>query len=400
MNEMRGRWIYEEKILRPSVMEIDLDAILHNLQAIQQWVGPSVRLFAVLKSNAYGFGVKEVGLAVDKSTAFGIAVADLSEAVLLRQNGVTKPILVYANHLPSAAPEVVGHNLIPTVDSLEYARAYSAAASEPLKVFVKVDTGRHRNGVMAEEVPDFCRRVLEFGNLKIEGIYAHMDRLSDLEADGDYVQWQFSRFEGALKEIENRRLEIPIRMVASSSEVVQFPRMHLNAVDPGKLIYGVHFPRSGRSRIHLKHAFQSLKTRIILKKKVKPGTPFDGKARFPLREGMQVGIIPLGWGDGLPKYPLNQGEVLVKGKRVRILGSQYVEHARIDLTEVPEAELGDEVVVIGRQGTEEITPEEVADLCGMGASGLTRMVRETVPRVFFRQGRPWRVKTLLGELDL
>jgi len=90
----------------------------------------------------------------------------------------------------------------------------------------------------------------------------------------------------------------------------------------------------------------------------------------------------------------------VKGKRVRILGSQYVEHARIDLTEVPEAELGDEVVVIGRQGTEEITPEEVADLCGMGASGLTRMVRETVPRVFFRQGRPWRVKTLLGELDL
>lgn len=397
---MQMHWGYEEKILRPSVLEISLDAILYNLRSIQQWVGSSVRLFAVLKSNAYGFGIKEVGQAIEESEVFGMAVADLSEAVFLRQNGVTKPILVYANHLPSAAPAVVRHDLIPTVDSLEYAEAYSAAASAPLKVFVKVDTGRYRNGVMAEEAPDFCRRVLEFGNLTIEGIYAHMDRLDDLETDGDYVQWQFSRFEGALRGIEKRGLEIPIRMVASSSEVVQFPRMHLNAVDPGKLIYGVHFPRSGRSKIHLRHAFQSLKTRIILKKKVEPGTPFDGKARFPLREGMQVGIIPLGWGDGLPKYPLNRGEVLVRGKRVKVLGSQYVEHARIDLTEVPEADLGDEVVVIGRQGTEEITPEEVADLCGMGGSGLTRMVRETVPRVYFRRGRPWRVKTILGEMDL
>jgi alanine racemase len=176
--------------------------------------------------------------------------------------------------------------------------------------------------------------------------------------------------------------------------------MHLNAVDPGKLIYGIHSPRSGRSKIQLRHAFQSLKTRIILKKKVKPGTPFDGKARFPLKEGMQVGIIPLGWGDGLPRYPLNRGEVLVGGKRVRVLGSQYVEHARIDLTEVPEAELGDEVVVIGRQGTEEITPEEVADLCGLGGSGMIRAVRENVPRVYFRRGRPWKVKTILGEGDL
>ena len=392
------QWGYEEKILRPSAMEIDLDAILHNLESIQQWVGPAVRLFAVLKSNAYGFGLQEVGQAIEESGAFAIAVADLSEAVFLRRMGVTKPILVYANHLPSAASEVVRYSLIPTVDSLEYAQAYSAAASGPLKVFVKVDTGRYRNGVMAEESPDFCRRVLEFKNLKIEGIYAHMDRLDDLESDGDYVRWQFSRFEEALREIGKRGLEIPIRMAASSSEVVQFSHMHLNAVDPGKLIYGVYFPRSGRSKIHLRPVFQSLKTRIILKKKVKPGTPFDGKARFPLREGMKVGIIPLGWGDGLPKYPLNRGEMLVRGKRVKVLGSQYVEHARIDLTDVPEAELGDEVTVIGRQGSEEITPEQVADLCGMGGSGLVRMVRETVPRVFFRQGRPWKVKTILGEL--
>lgn len=391
---MTVRFGYERELLRPTVLEIDLDAIEHNIREVQRCVGPLVKMFAVLKCNAYGFGTKEVGQIVQESDAFGIAVADLTEAVYLRQNGVTKPILVYANNLPSVAGEFVRFDLMPTIDDLGSAETYARAARGELEVFVKIDVGLHRNGVPAEQAKTFFGSLARFRNLRVEGIYAHLD-VPDPSGDEEYVRWQFGRFQTAVEQLEESGARVPIKMVASSPIVSQYPEMYLNAVDPGKLLYGIYCPKRPKQSLRLKAALKGLKTRIIARKRI-VGGPFDTRLDFAVKDGLTIGVIPLGWGDGLPAR-LDGEAVLVKGRRVRMLGGLHVEHARIDLSGVPEAEIGDEVVVIGRQGEDEITPDEAAEAWGIGGSALTRAVREHVGRLFYRHGKPLKLKTMLGE---
>ena len=385
--------MFDQNVLRPCLFEINLDAIAHNITEIQRYIGSSVKLFAVLKCNAYGFGLKEVSQCVEASSAYAIAVADLSEAVFLRQNGVTKPILVYANSLPSAAFHYVKHNLIPTVDNLEYAIAYAEASTGPMKIFVKVDTGRYRNGIPLEDVAPFCQELLKFERLSIEGIYAHLDRF-DIETDEKYVRWQFSKYADTIRSLEENGIHIPIKIAASSAEVLQYPDMCLNAVDVGKIIYGIYYPKSAKNKINLQPAFKSLKTQLIAIKNVSSAHPFASQLNFRLKENMVIGIVPFGWGDGFPKAPLNEGEVLIRGKRVKVIGSMYVEHARVDLTDLLEAKIGDEMVIIGKQGNQEISLEEVADVCKIGGSALTRTAREHIPRLFYKEGKPYKLNTL------
>ncbi|MBW1700294.1 MAG: alanine racemase [Deltaproteobacteria bacterium] len=385
-----------EHLLRPCLFEIDLDALRHNIDEIQKYVGESVKVFAVLKCNAYGFGLKETAQIVEETCAYAIAVADLAEAIYLRQAGISKPILVYSNNLPSAAPFYIDYNLIPTIDSLDYARAYSEASSDSLKVFVKVDTGRYRNGVLLNNVVSFCQKLSRFENLTIEGIYTHLDRL-DIETDEAYVRWQFSKYTETIQALEENGIHIPIKIAASSAEVLQFPDMCLNAIDVGKIIYGIYFPRSAKNKMDLQPVFKSLKTRLIANKKVPLDHPFASNINFKLKDHMAIGVIPMGWGDGLPRTPLNEMEVLVNGKRVKVIGSIYVEHSRIDLTELPNAQVGDEVVIVGTQRGQDISFEEVADRCSMGGSELARTVREQIPRLYYKCGKPYKLKTILRE---
>jgi len=387
---------FNQKVLRPNIFEIDLDAISYNIEAIQKFISKEIKIFAVLKCNAYGFGLIEVAKIVEKSKAFAIALADIYDAILLRENGIKKPILVYANSLPSAAPYMIKYNLIPSIDNIEYARAYSQASSDILNIFIKVDTGRYRNGVFVENLKEFCNEILKFKNLRILGVYSHLDRL-DLELDTSYVNWQFLRFKKEIQKLKDTGINIPINIASSSAEVLQFPYMFMNAIDIGKIIYGIYYPQSKKNVIDLKNPFKSLKTKIILKKEIPNGNPFKNKLNFRIRKDMIIGIIPIGWGDGLPTLPLNTGEVLVKGKRVKILGNNYVEHSRINLTDVPEAKVGDEVVIIGEQGNEKITITEIAKLCNIGESRLTRTVRSHIPRLFYKNGKPYKFVTPLGE---
>lgn len=388
-------WL-ERRLLRPTVFEIDLDAVAHNVREIQQSVGDDVKIFAVLKCNAYGFGLNEVGEVVETSPAFGIAVGNLLEAVSLRMHGVTKPILVYANNLASSAADVVRHSLIPTVQDLDMARAYAdAAGAEPVKVFVKVDVGLRRNGVTPEQAPAFCRTLQGLAGIVIDGIYTHLD--VDNSEDVPYVEWQFARFLDVLNRLAEAGIRIPIRMASHSFLLPHYPHMDLNAVDPGKLVYGLYPTEGARRPLVLRQAFRALKTRLIARKTVDPAVSFDGRPSFPITPGTVIGVIPLGWGDGFPRGRANTATVLVRGMRVSVLGDVSVEHTRISLTRVPDAQVGDEVVVIGRQDGEEIALPEVADRCGIGLSELSRSIREPVARVFFKHGRPYKLTTILGE---
>ena len=298
--------------LRPTTLEIDLDAAADNLRAVRRLVGPARSIFAVVKADGYGFGAAEMGAVFARSGADWLAVADLSEGVRLREHGITIPILVYPNSLPEAAAAALANRLVPTLIDLESARAYSQAASGPCPVFVKVDVGLERLGVPAEQAVKTILAMLELPHLTLGGLCAHPH--AEVGGDPAYADWQTGRFTAVVDELEARGVRVPVRLLAASPFVLRFPHTYLNAVDPGRMLYGITFPGE------------------------------------------------------TPPVPL--------------IGTPSLEHTRIDLTAVPDAAVGDEVVIIGRQGDLEITPAEVATHHGLGLHHVATTVGPRVARVY------------------
>lgn len=386
----------EKKLLRPVWFEIDLDALRHNFQETRRLVGKGVKIICALKCNAYGFGYLEVAEEVISMGAYGVALADLFEAINLRQQGIEAPILLYANNLPSAAETVIKYNLIPTVTDIESAKRYSRQATLPLNIFVKVDVGLNRVGVLPEEAVSLVEELVTLEHILISGIYTHFH----FSENDEYIGWQLNKFKTVLETLEIKRIEIPIKMASSTPTILQFPHTYLNAVDPGRLIYGNQVVTQPRQRVLLKPVFRSLKTRIIDRKIISPRTVFKDSTPFPVLRDMVIGIIPIGWGDGYSKQHSSIGPALVHGKRVSVLNGVHFEHTRIDLTDVPEARIGDEVVLIGKQGDAEITLEEIVEVRGTDLHEVCESIRNHIPRLYIKDGKPYKLKTTLGETFL
>jgi len=370
---------------RPTILEIDLDAAAANIRAVRQLVGPERKIYAVVKADGYGHGAAEMGAVFVAHGAEALAVADLAEGIRLRRRGITVPILVYPNSLPEAAPDAIAHGLIPTLVDLHGARAYSAAAAGPCDLFVKIDVGLERLGVPAEQAVKTVAAMLELPRLRLAGLCAHPH-------DGDdpaYAEWQLGRFTAVVDELEARGVPVPTRLFAASPFVLKFPQTYLNAVDPGRMLYGITFPGE-TSPVPLRPTLRTLTTRVIGLKELTPRGRFAELAPFPVTAAMRLGVIPMGSADGL--LWLHAGRVLVRGRSVPIVAGPSLEHTRIDLTQVPDAEVGDEVVIIGRQGDAEITPAEVASRHGLGLHHVAITVGPRVARVYLSGGA--RVKTV------
>jgi alanine racemase len=364
---------------RPTVFEIDLDAAAHNVRVVRQMVGPYRKLYAVIKADGYGHGAVEMGDAFLTAGADALAVADLGEGIRLRKRGIGAPILVYPNSLPDAASEALAHGLTPTVVDLEGARALSEAAEEPCDVFVKIDVGLERLGVAPEQAVKLITAMLELPHLRLGGLCAH----PHAPADGPpaYADWQLGRFTGVVDELEARGVTVPIRLLAASPFVLRYPHSYLNAVDPGRMLYGITMTNE-HPPVELRRTFVALTTRVIALKDVAPRERFADVAPFPVTAPMRLGIIPMGLADGL--LWLHADRVLVRGQSAPIVASPSLEHTRIDLTGIPDAQVGDEVVVIGRQGEAEITLAEVARRRNVGVHQIATTIGPRVARVYRR----------------
>src|SRR5262249_28079819 len=257
--------------LRPTTLEIDLDAAAENVRAVRGLVGAERKIFAVIKADGYGFGAAEMGRVFAANGADYLGVADLGEGVRLRRRGITKPILVYPNSLPAAAGDTLAHGLIPTLVDLEAARAYSAAATGPCEIFVKIDVGLERLGVPAEQAVKTILDMLELPRLRLAGICAHPH--AEVGSDHAYADWQLGRFTAAIDELETRGVRVPIRLVAATPWVLRFPHTYLNAVDPGRMLYGITFPRE-TPPVPLRPIFRALATRVIALKELAPRERF------------------------------------------------------------------------------------------------------------------------------
>jgi len=383
----------DEMLLRPVWFEIDLDAMRHNFLEAQRLAGDDVKIICSLKCDAWGFGYLEATQEVLSLGAYGVAVADLFEAINLRRHGVEAPILLYANNLSSAAEKVAEFNLIPTVTDWDSAVEYSNKTPVPLDIYVKVDVGLNRIGVLPEMAVMLVDNLRELKNIRVAGIYTHFH----FSEDEDYMNWQFERFTALLEKLEEKGIDIPVKMASATPSLLNYAHMSLNFVDPGRLIFGNPVVSKPKREAHLKPVFRSLKTRIVERKTLKPREKFNEQEPYAVEKEMCIGVIPVGWGDGYSRKHSSSGTALIGGRRVGILGDVCFEHTVVDLTDVPGAKIGDEVVLIGKQGDEEITLEEIAGARKTDLHDVCQSVRKHVPRLYIKNGKPYKLITPLGE---
>lgn len=374
-------------LLRPTWFEIDLDAVAHNLRQLRRMVGSGVAVYACLKRNAYGCGAGQVARVMQREGADAIAVGNIDDALAIRDARVTLPILLYPNCLAAdAGPAVVRHRLMPTISGLDDVAAWERAADGgTLDAFAKIDVGLFRGGAMPREALALLGRISDSNVLRLAGAYAHLHGYDPATGD-NYVAWQFENFRTVMREAASHGIDVPVRMVASTSVVLQHPEMDLNGVDPGRILYGLKPSPVASRNLPMRPAVRAWKSRLILTKWIAPEDAGGFAGPFPVRERRRIGVLPLGWGDGIPRRLPGRAEALVGGTRVHVVGPVHLEHMRVDLTDVPDAGVGDEATFLGTQGEEAITLEELADCWGIDALDFLGGMRDHIARIYVRDG--------------
>jgi len=388
-----------KKLLGSTWIEIDLDAIAQNVRNIKKLIGEKKELMAVVKGNAYGHDILEVSSVVLKNGASRLAVARLEEGIFLRKAGIVVPILILGLTLKQQAELLVSYSITPTVSECGTIEKISESAfkkDKKIKVHLKIDTGMGRIGIFPYHVLNFIKKVRALGNVEIEGIFTHFS-VAD-EKDKTYTEAQFKKFIEVLTILEKEGIKIPVKHVGNSATLLDLPHMWLDLVRPGISIYGLYPSTEVQKAVKLIPA-HSFKTRIVFLKELPVGECISyGRIYTTTKRRTKVASLPVGYADGYNRLLSNQGEVLVRGRRFPVIGRVCMDQCMIDVTNLPKVKIGDEVVLWGRQGEEEITVEEIAEKIGTINYEIVHMPdKKRVPKLFIKNGKPWKIKTMFGE---
>lgn len=370
---------------------VDLDAAVENMEHMRKNLRPETKMFAVIKANGYGHGAVQIAKKLNGlDYVFGYAVATAEEALQLRRNELYKPILILGYTFPDCYGELVRQDIRPAVFRLDMAKELSEEAQRQekvLKIHIKIDTGMSRIGISPDDKGiDFIRQVRELPGLEIEGIFTHFARAD--EKDKTSALEQFRRFsdfaERAEKELAFR---IPLKHCANSAAIMELPETQMDLVRAGISLYGL-WPSEemDKSRMVLRPLF-GLYSHIVYMKTVPAGTPVSYGGTYVTDKERRIATIPVGYGDGYPRGLSGKGDVLIRGKRTPILGRVCMDQFMVDVTEIPEAEEGDLVTLIGRDKEEQITMEELGELSGRFNYELACDLGSRIPRVYMEQGR-------------
>lgn len=383
--------------IRPIWLEINLDAIAHNVKKIRQIVGKNTQIIAVVKANAYGHGAIEVSETLLENGVTMLGVGVIEEGIVLREAGIKAPILICGLTTNEQLESLVMYNLTATVCDLRAVRILSRIASEKKKkarIHVKIDTGMGRLGIPSEDTLNFVKKISLMENIEIEGIFTHFAATN--EEDGNYTRKQFEKYKKALLELERGGINIPLKHVANSTTILNSYRFHLNAVRPGVIVYGL-FPSPRTKQIVQLRPAAEFKTKIIFLKEVPAGKSIGYGRTYTTTKPTRIATLPVGYADGYSWLLSNKGEVLVRGERAPIMGRICMDLCMIDVTHIGGVQTGDEIVLWGKQGSEMISAEEVAQKIGSIVYEVICMVdKERVPKVFIKNGKPFKVKSLLG----
>ena len=369
---------------RPTVAVVDLAKVRHNILAIRDRIGPDRKILIAVKADAYGHGAVPVSRMAEAIGVDMLGLATVEEGVELRQAGIRLPMLVLGHILPEEAETAIRHDVTVSVCNLGVARAMSSAGQalgREAGVFVNIDTGMGRVGVypLTEAAP-FLEQVRLLPGLRLDGVFSHFP-IAD-EADKAFSHDQIARLKAVVQAARARGIEVPIVSMANSGALYDLPESTFDMVRPGIMIYGF------RPSPHVSDAFtvepaMTLKSRIVFLKTVDKGTTLGyGRTYSVPRDRSVVATVPIGYADGYNRLLSNRGPVLVGGCRYTVSGRVSMDQITIDLGPEADARVGDEVVMIGRQGEEEIGAQEIADMLGTIVHEVACAVSKRVPRTW------------------
>ncbi|MEN6371699.1 MAG: alanine racemase [Armatimonadota bacterium] len=366
---------------RPTYAEIDLNAIKENIQAIRRAVGSGVRIMPAVKADGYGHGAVKVGKTALAAGADMLGVASVEEALELRSNGIDAPILILGCSSGCSAREIVEFGISATVCDLSAACDLAAEATRQEKkahIHVKVDTGMGRIGVPSDGAVELVTALIGLPQLEIDGIFTHFP--SSDEADRSFTEEQIRLFKSIVSKLSELGIRPEYAHAANSGAVLDYPSAYLDMVRPGIAIYGLYpSPEASRS-IELKPAL-TFRTKIIFMKDYSAGRTISYGRTFKTLRSTKVAVIPVGYADGFERSLSNKGEVSVKGYRAPVIGRVCMDQTMIDVTDVPDAAIGDDVILLGG-GVEYLSVERVAEVLGTIPHDVVTSIGKRVPRVY------------------
>lgn len=368
--------------------EIDLDAVLFNIEQMKSRIGGNARLVAVVKTDGYGHGAVPIAQMLEEvSCVWGYATASLEEAVQLKEKGIKKPVLVLGCVFPDQYEEMIRYDIRPTVYTEEMAKEMSKeAASQGKDVFlhIKVDTGMGRIGFPSDEnSAEVIERISRLPHVRMEGMFTHFAKAD--ETDKTYTLGQHEKFLQMKEQLEQRGVAVQHYSCDNSAGIIDFPDMKHDLVRAGISTYGMYPSEEvDQEAVKLRPAL-SLISHVSFVKDVEPGTAISYGGTFVAQEKMKVATIPVGYGDGYPRSLSNKGSVLIHGKRARILGRVCMDQFMVDVTEIPETKFMDRVMLVGSDGDDRISVEELSELSGRFNYEFVCCLGKRIPRVY-RQG--------------
>jgi len=370
------------KLLRPAYLEVDLDALTYNIRSIKERLGGEVELMAIVKADGYGHGAYEVSKLALENGAGSLGVAIMEEGAELRERGIKAPIVNLFPEPPERAEKVVEYDLDQIITDLEFVEKLSQEAKRQNKhsnVFIEIDTGLGRYGIPPQETIDLVKKIKKLGNVRLKGIFSQFSTADQRKKD--FAFHQLSLFKNTLDELESFSNHIPIKSIANSGAVLDIPASYFNHVRVGHLLYGLYPSLETTESIKVKPAM-SLKSKVIFIKEVEKGTPISYGKTYIAKRKTKIATIPLGYADGYSRLLSNKGEVLIRGKRAKVVGRVCMDAFMVDVSDIPEVKLGDEVVVMGRQGKDEITAHDLGRWTNTFAYEIMTRMGKRLPVVY------------------
>jgi alanine racemase len=375
-------------------IEVDLDAVANNVRAMQAAAQPRAGVTAVVKAQAYGMGAAAVAQAAVQAGARGAAVARLSEARRLRAAGFTEPILLLGGLDAQDCSEVVANCLTPTISdwpTAEHLATAAQAVARTLDVQVKVDTGMTRYGAPPEEAMAIVRGLANLPGLRLQGFYTHFAAADD--PDPFFAHQQLARYLAICEQLQSEGINLGLKHAANSAGALRVPGAGLDTIRTGIALAGAYatgwIPRVGSLR-----AAVALKSRVVRFHTPAVGSSIGYGRTYKVYRPMRVALIACGYADGLPRACSNRGRVLIRGQRAPLVGTVSMDMAMAEVSHLPAVEVGDEVVILGRQADDEISLDEFAESAGIIPHELLVRLGSRAPRVYLKAGQPALTATL------
>ncbi len=368
--------------LQRAWVEVDQAALAFNVGQIKGILKSQTALMAVVKADAYGHGAVEVAKTVLKAGASWLAVATLTEGVELRQAEITAPILILgAINTPQEIKAIAKWNLQPTIGTPQQALIFSETLSsleDNLPVHLKLDTGMSRLGTRWESAIEFAQLVQQLPHLQIESIYSHLATADDL--DPTFMKLQQQRFNSAIAQLKTNGIVSPCLHLANSAATLIDADLHYDLVRVGLALYGLYPAPHLTSRLELQPALQ-VKARITQIKTIPPGTGVSYGHKFVSEKELRLGVIGIGYADGVPRNLSNRLQVLIRGQRVPQIGAITMDQIMLDVSKIENLQVGEVVTLLGKDGEEEISADDWATSLGTISWEILCGFKHRLPRI-------------------